>query len=465
MAISCVSFHCGVKYIGMDDWLFLLETVHRSWEKLGRPKRVMAAVSGGADSVLLLRVLHSLSNSENFALFAAHVDHGLRDTSSLDAQFVLRLCDELCVPCKAYRVSLSGKSEDEARSARYEALLSACAQADADALALAHHLQDQAETVLLHLFRGSGAAGLSGMREKAEREMPNHFPVVLWRPLLSVSPDRIHSALKAKAFSWREDETNAGDIYLRNFIRHQVLPKVQERIPRAVEAIARAAAALSDEEDYLQREAAAFLSKKENASLSGPCRYLSQHAFSQLHPAVLRYALRLSAPVSLSFQDTEGLMALHPGEKMNLPLGWRAMRAKGYLHYLPPPGEKEEYPPLGKLLILPYQGDPGDGKLCQAMAKEVFDQCVLRYGEKGDQIYPLGAPGKKSMQDYWVDKKVDQPFRRYMPLLCIGQRVVWAIGVGPGEEARIPKDRPAVMLRYEGDLPFSLKNDPKNTEE
>ena len=87
------------------------------------------------------------------------------------------------------------------------------------------------------------------------------------------------------------------------------------------------------------------------------------------------------------------------------------------------------------------------------MKKSVYDQCRLRYWEPGDRIQPLGTKGSKSMQDYFVDKKVPRPFRRYVPLLCIGEKVVWAIGIGASEEARISPGDNAVLLRYEGFLP------------
>ena len=115
----------------------------------------MAAVSGGADSVALLHALRALSEQEGFFLSAAHVDHGLRPTSGQDAAFVEQMCRDLAVPCRIYRVQVRGKSEDAARIARYAALREACLENGTVILALAHHRKDQAETMLLHLFRGS----------------------------------------------------------------------------------------------------------------------------------------------------------------------------------------------------------------------------------------------------------------------------------------------------------------------
>ena len=434
----------------------MLETVRAS-RKRASLNRVTAAVSGGADSVALLQALHVLSQEEGFFLTAAHVDHGLRESAGLDAEFVRTMCAGLDVPCRVYRVQVQGKSEDAARAARYEALMDACAQDGSAALALAHHLRDQAETMLLHLFRGSGGGGLSAMAERSLRAWPERDgTLLLWRPLLDVPPDTIRRALNQKGISWREDETNAGEAYLRNYLRHQVLPVITARVPRAEEAMSRAAKVLSEEEAYFRHEAKLFLERDGNACLYDPCRWVRYVPLLRLHPALRRHVIRLACPVSLDWETTEKLMSLSPGQKMNLPEGWRARCSREYLHFLPP--KDKEIPPAppmsGTLIVQPWQGETGDGKRVQAIPRHIYEACELRFGQPGDVIHPLGGPGTKSMQDYWVDKKVDQPFRRYMPLLCLGNRVVWAIGAGVGEEARVSPGDDAVLLRYEGFLPL-----------
>ncbi len=431
----------------MDDWLFLLETVDASWHRKGPFHPLTAGVSGGADSVALLYALWALREKEDFCLTAAHVDHGLRPASGQDAEFVRELCRKLNVACEVRKVRVQGKSEDAARQARYEALLDACARVKSQALALAHHRRDQAETVLLHLFRGSGSGGLGGMREVSGRE-----GLLLWRPLLNLNPENIRNALNQKNIPWREDETNAGDAYLRNFLRHQVLPKVEERLPQAEEAVCRAAGLLAEEDDFFRREAARFLAEDGHACLHPPCRWVRYGPLQALHPALKRYALRLFCPVTLDARTTEALMALASGGKMNLPEDWRAVCDGEYIHLIPPAG-LDTYPAIGPVTVLPWQGKTGDGKRTQAMPRSVYAQCTVRYWETGDCIQPLGSQGKKSMQDYFVDKKVPQPFRRYVPLLCIGRQVMWAVGVGPGEEARVKPGDDGVLVRWEGFLP------------
>ena len=227
---------------------------------------------------------------------------------------------------------------------------------------------------------------------------------------------------------------------------------IEARIPCAEEAMGRAAKVLSEEETYFRHEAKLFLERENNACLYDPCRWIRYAPLSRLHPALRRHAFRLACPVKLDFETTERLMRLSPGQIMNLPEGWRAECSREYLHFLPPVGR--EIPPAlpmpGTLTAQPWNGETGDGVRMQAMKKSVYEQCRLRYWEPGDRIHPLGAKGSKSMQDYFVDKKIPRPFRRYVPLLCAEKKVVWAIGVGASEEARVSPGDDAVLLSYEG---------------
>ena len=438
----------------MDDWTFLLERTLQSWRAAGKPSRVLAAVSGGADSAALLLVLAELSRKEGFRLSCAHVDHGIRPDSGQDAAFVEGLCRKMNVPCRIFRARLTGKSEEEARAARYDALLNSFPEEPDFALALAHHRRDQAETVLLHLLRGSGSQGLAGMSERSLRPRKGGT-ALLWRPFLDVSPELIRRALREKGVPWREDSTNVQDDYLRNYIRHRVLPVMEARLPRVQEALARSARIFADEKDYFLREAERFLTEENHACLYDPLRWVSYPALSALHPALRRHALRLICPVQLDWAQTEALAELRPGETVNLPEGWRAECTEEKLHFLPPKGMEFPVQPLMKhtLFVSPWDGKTGDGKRWQAMPRAVYEQCRLRAWQTGDRIQPLGVNGSKSMQDYFTDKKVPRPFRPYVPLLCIGGRVVWVIGVGPGEEARVRPGDDAVLIRYKGFLP------------
>ena len=430
----------------------LTKHLKESWISLGKPGRILAAVSGGADSMALLLALRNLAEDEKLFLLAVHVDHGLRKDSPNDAQFVCDCCREMRIPCRAIRVQVNGSGENAAREKRFEALFQVYRDVRADALALAHHRRDQAETILLHLLRGSGAKGLKGMAKSAERVLPDGERVLLWRPFLDVDPQMLRDFLVRRGRTWREDETNLDPRYLRNYIRMQVMPLIKKRLPEAEIALGRAADVLRDEDEYLQRQAEAFL--KKNACLYPPCRWLDAPALQAEPKALQRRILRLACPVGLSFEKTEEVLSLPSGRVANLPRGWRALETARFLHFLSP--EKEDMP-LGEYKILPFNGFYGDGKREQAMPESLLScPLMIRRRKNGDRIHPLGARGEKSLQDYLVDKKIDRPFRDHLPLLCLGDRVLWVIGVGAGEEMRVEEKGKAVLIRYEGYLPGEI---------
>ena len=198
-------------------------------------KRVVVGLSGGVDSVVLLDVLAALRKDFGFTLSALHVHHGLSPNADRWARFCVRLCRSMEVPLrvKRVRVTRSGEGlEAAARKARYEAFRAA----KSDAIALAHHLDDQAETVLFNLLRGAGLRGLSGMPARGRLGAK-----LLLRPLLQVPRSAIEAHAAAHGLGWIEDESNADEALTRNFLRRRVAPLLEGRFPRWRESLARAA--------------------------------------------------------------------------------------------------------------------------------------------------------------------------------------------------------------------------------
>jgi tRNA(Ile)-lysidine synthase len=190
-------------------------------------KRILVGLSGGVDSVVLLHAM-----SQRTEVSAAHIHHGLSPNADRWAQFCRRLCKRLGVPLSVRRVKVAKPNEAAARTARYEALR----KLKFDALALAHQLDDQAETVLMSLLRGAGPRGARGMQPAAR-----FAGRVLLRPLLDVPREAIVAYAREHKLQWIEDESNASDAFTRNFIRLRIAPMLSERYPRWREALARAA--------------------------------------------------------------------------------------------------------------------------------------------------------------------------------------------------------------------------------
>lgn len=226
-------------------------------------RRVLAAVSGGLDSMCLLHLLWDWGRTQGIVVTAAHFDHRLRENSAQDAAFVRDWCTERRIPCicgagdvRALAKEVGMTLEEAARTARYEFLHSAAAEADAAVTVTAHHADDNAETMLLNLLRGTGLRGLAGI--------PAERPGVV-RPFRDIPRAALAEYAAAHDLPHVEDETNALDDAARNVLRHRVLPVLRELNSRAVENMTRTAQLLTQDEDALSAAAQRLAGKSKRA--------------------------------------------------------------------------------------------------------------------------------------------------------------------------------------------------------
>ena len=426
-----------------------LAKVSHARAEIGCPKRVLVALSGGADSVALFCVLKELAERERFSIAAVHVNHGLRETAARDEAFCRELCQRFQIPFFSKAIRLTGSSEDEARRMRYIALADVYKQWNADVLALAHHRADQAETVLLHLLRGSGSRGLCGMKLLTEYNAGS-MRFRLFRPLLDEKKENLVHIAQTIADAYCEDESNQSNLYTRNFLRLHILPTINMRIPKAENAICRTAVILQAEDEYLDSVAHGFLAS--NACLLPPLHFLEIQPFLQQHLAMRRRIIQHFLPFAEDFETIDHAANMQPGSAVNLQKGWRLSASSTRIYLLP---SQPDLPQIPQLAVLPYYGCHGDGIHFQAMPARLFKECVMRYREPGDSIHPFGMQGTKSLQDYLVDRKIDAPVRDYLPLLCKGKEVIWAIGAGVSEKARCSSHTDElVYLNYTAKLPY-----------
>ncbi len=304
-----------------------------------RPEgRCLLGLSGGADSVGLLRMLLPLRDSGRIAPEAVHVNHGLRGAESDgDEAFVRELCAGVGVPLHAVKLDLRGRSdENAAREARYAAFERTLRETGISVLVLAHQREDQAETFLMRLLRGAGPEGLGGM--KAREERPGY---TLLRPMLGISGVELRDALRAEGIPWREDASNQEARYLRNRIRRELLPRMEEIAPGAPERIARTAGMIAAENEAMDARARELLTRCEGPEglEAAPLRAEPE----ALRIRTLRLWWRRNGPRleerELNRAQTlrlEGLLEAPRGTIINLPGGWRARREKERLRLLPP---------------------------------------------------------------------------------------------------------------------------------
>ncbi len=220
-------------------------------------RRLLLAVSGGADSVALLHTLCSLRHDLNLILMVATLDHGIRPEGQADAAWVKALAEGWGVPAFAGRLNVpelaaaDGVSvETAARRYRYRFLAQLAAEQGFSAVVTAHHANDQAETVLMHLMRGAGLQGLAAMALVSS--LPEAPALMLLRPMLGIRRDEVLAYCRAHQLSFRDDHTNADTRYFRNAVRHEVLPLLQSFNPQIVDALARLAESVRADLQFLQ---------------------------------------------------------------------------------------------------------------------------------------------------------------------------------------------------------------------
>lgn len=302
----------------------------KSHDLLRRDEKVLVALSGGADSMALLSSLFHLRDHLRVEIAVAHFDHGLRAGSGDDAEFCRRVADSLGLVFRAGRGDVTALArqekrsvEDAARSARYAFLAEAASVEGCTVVATGHNADDQAETVLMRLLRGSGGSGLRAMVARGRFPAKGATELSLVRPLLETSRDEIVRYCNEEGLEFVDDPSNQSLEYTRNRLRHEVLPALRAVNPAVDQALRRTARALSRDEDYLEEQAEAALAQ---------CTVqdgLSRRRLLALHPALLIRVLRLAArrkSVQLQADESEKLLELVQAGRGQLDVSreWRA---------------------------------------------------------------------------------------------------------------------------------------------
>lgn len=424
----------------------------------------LIGLSGGADSVALLMILLTDIRKGSIRAEAVHVNHGLRGAESdADEQFAADLCRREGIPLHVYRADLHGRrDEDAARKARLDCFRRCLAETGAQAVMLAHQADDQAETVLMRLLRGAGPDGLGGMKKA---ETTAGIPLI--RPLLHLRRSEIREALRADGIAWREDSSNDDRGYLRNRIRMELIPEMEKISGEAVSRICLAARLTGLDNDALSAEASElFDSIRDGDRIDANALAKAPEA---LQGRVLRLWWRENGPEmkerSLNARQTAELMRLltRSSGKANLPGNYYAVRGERFLHFtggqtadsgvVPVTGPETRF---GGMILRsgPSEGNPGNGRISQEVPEGFTEGCVIRTRRPGDRIRPFGSSGSRKLQDYLTDRRVDEPFRDQIPLLCRGNEVLLVCGIGAGGIPKWDESRPNLRLTWQGKIPW-----------
>lgn len=433
----------------------LPDRVARALTSRIRPgQRLTAALSGGADSVALLHLLKAQAGTGGYRLSALHVHHGLSPHADRWQRFCLELCAALEVPCSAVRVSVDPASplgvEAAAREARYRVF----ATADTDVLALAHHRDDQVETLLLQLLRGAGPRGAAGM--PSERALRGSA-VRLVRPLLDVPRQVLREYASAHGLGWIDDESNADPSRARSFVRHDWLPRAAARFPGSVGALARAAR-LQGEAALLLEDLAAI----DGAGAMDPGR-LDLARAAALTPPRARNLLRhflgrhgLAAPPSARLDEFLRQAAhARPDARARLDLpGWNVhiwRNAAWLVRAVASPGALPRWagepalalgPGLGSLQI---RGTAGRGVSAARAAAEGLE---VRWRRGGEQLRLRRDGPRQRLKALLQERNVPPWMRGRLPLAFVGDRLAWVPGVGCAWELAAGPGEPGLELEW-----------------
>lgn len=425
--------------------------------------RVLAAVSGGADSVALLRLFCAARERRGLTVLCAHVEHGLRgEASREDEAFVRALCAQLGVEMHALNADVPRLAaergmglEEAAREARYAFFERTARETGADCVALAHHALDQAETVLLRACRGSDVRGLGAMRRR-------RGPYV--RPLLGFTPQELRDYLVSIGQGWREDATNADPRFSRNRVRLLALPELERACPGAAGALAHLAQAAQRDEDYF----GSLLSGPDMPEIyrlaNGVCA--RRYALAALHPALCgRLLVRMAELAALPAPGAEAVDALlaalsREGEGcVNLPGGGEARLGRAHLCVtrpgaLPPDAllalSGETDTPYGRFRVRPARpGETGDGVTAQAIPARMLAGAAVSSRRPGERMALFGG-GHAELTKLMIAAGIERAMRPSVPILRRGNDVLWAVGLRVGALCAVRGGEAALLAEYLG---------------
>ncbi len=427
----------------------MLENAKRLIEQYALGKRVAAAVSGGEDSMALLALLMRYRDEKKLDLLVANVEHGIRPCSAQDSEFVRGFCARHGVEfiCKTANIPAmsaeSGRGEEcEAHFFRRDFFSELIESGKADMVATAHHARDNAETVLLHLFRGCGLKGLSGM---------SVFGGGIFRPFLTTEKEEICEFIKQNAIPFVTDETNAITDYARNYIRHEILPRIRERFPSAEKAVCRTAEFAREADELIAMQ----LNKEAVFERDGVVLLKTEF----LSPPYVFEALNRLGVVSDVYCTTVDsvvrLKDCKSGARADLGNGVIACNeydAIAFYRAAEKDAEKSWEVPFELSASLNCEFITPTKKVKTERAEKpyfpnekgslAFDAdkiprgCVLRSRREGDRFTPYGG-GSKKLKEYLIDKKLPARLRDGLILLACGGEVLAVLGVEISDKIKL----------------------------
>ena len=427
----------------MPDTLFLKFKKFCTDKKLlAQGDKILVALSGGADSVLLLRFLLKLKSHHALQLVAVHLNHQLRgDESVRDRDFCIELCKSLNVelvvrelPVKEYSAVHKISIEMAARELRYQSLQNLLTEMNFDKIATGHNLDDNAETVILNMIKGKGLTAVSGIPVKRDN---------LIRPLLYISKNEIIKYLETIKSGFVTDSSNSDSIYQRNLIRNEIFPLFERINPRAGEALFRFS-------EMMHSLPAAIIPTEPVTSSEGGKNLVidlaavkKSNEFNLYNELSIRFIELFSLNLKFeNFYSLKKLFEAQSGKKISLGSDLMAARTRdkvlvssGNEEILSElnlnPGDSVEF---GNYRISCHLCEIGDYKVCDTKSLEYIDgdkiagSLIVRPPKKGEWFLPINGKGKKKVSNFFNDIKLEPSKKWNHPIVSSGEQIVWICG-------------------------------------
>lgn len=433
--------------------------------------RLIVAVSGGPDSMCLLDILHRLKEELSIHLLVAHFDHGMRPGEDAEETETVRgIACSMGLPFETEKCSLSikkggGSTEEKARDARYAFLERIKERHSANKIAVAHTLNDQAETVLMRLLRGTGPSGLAGIPYCREGK--------IIRPLLETHREDVEEYLKARGLPWVSDSSNLNTGYLRNRIRLELVPLLLKYQPKIVRHLGEMASNLMEENECLDTLSGEWLKGASEVTPDGGISVRSAPLLA-LPTALRKRAIRRILLLVKGDMRRIGRGHIHSVDglagservqgSLDLPGGVKVRRVydrlcfstrnqgltPAYIYLMEAPGTLH-LPEVGRsLTVREWEGQgkpelPVSPWVARLDADRVAFPVVVRNSRPGDRFVPLGMKGHKKLQDFFVDHKVPLDQRAATPLLLSGNEIVWVCGYRIDDRFKITSSTKKVL--------------------
>ncbi|KEH90031.1 tRNA(Ile)-lysidine synthetase [Clostridium novyi A str. BKT29909] len=436
--------------------------------------KVVVALSGGPDSICLLHILHTLKDELNISIVAAHVNHCLRgEAADNDEMYVKKICEELGIQCFVKREDVHRISKERGiscemagREVRYQFFEEVLHKINGNKIAIAHNANDQAETVLMRILRGTGLDGLVGIRPVRDN--------IFVRPIINLTRDEIENYCDINKLNPRIDKTNFENIYTRNKIRLELIPYIQKNFNSdVIEVLNRFSDTVKVDNEYINNVAKEKYN--EYSEISEEKIILKGQLFKE-HEAILTRVIRIAIKnikgnlnnlEKNHIYDIIDIQKKSTGKYIMLPSGIRVTNNYGDI-YVYKEEKKHKVQKINKevelnlleenvvtnhklKITLDIIKSKEDIKFDKNPLIKYFDYdkikgvIKLRYRKNGDKFMPFGMSGSKKLKDLFIDLKIPKERRDNIPLITFGDDIAWIVGYRISDKFKINKDTKSIL--------------------